>query len=184
MQRTGPGEDGAPPLIWVFDGRLLRSGGKTMRMIATLTLVLVASVGSLGVAQSVRAQSRRSQVEEELRRLNAAVSEMQVRKDVAAATRLLADDYVFLQADGQVSNKAQNIAGLGDPAFVCESLTTDGVEVRVFGDVGVITGRAHFRAKFKGQEVDDELLYTDVWVKRQGRWQNVVSQATRRPRPQ
>jgi len=145
-----------------------------MRLITAFALVWVASDGSLGFGQSASVQSRRSQVEEELRRLNAAVSEMQVRKDVAAANRLLADDYVFLQADGEVSNKAQNIAALGDPAFVCESLTTDGVEVRVYGDVGVITGRALFRATFKGQEAGGEFLYTDVWVKRQGRWQNVV----------
>ncbi len=154
------------------------------RLMATVVFVLVVWDGSLGFAQSAREQSGRSRIEEELRRLNAAVSEMQVRKDVAAANRLYADDYVFLQADGQVSNKAQNIAVLGDPAFVCESLTTDGIEVRVYGDAAVITGRAVFRATYKGQDASGEFLYTDVWVKRRGRWQNAVSQATRIPRRQ
>lgn len=154
------------------------------RLMIAVVFVSVAWHDSLGFAQSARAQSGRKRVEEELRLLNAAVSEMQVRKDVVAANRLLADDYVFLQADGKVSNKAQNIAVLGDPAFVCESLTTDGVEVRVYGDAAVITGRVVFRATYKGQDGSGEFLYTDVWVKRQGRWQNVVSQATRIPRPQ
>jgi len=49
------------------------------------------------------------------------------------ADRLLADDYVFLQADGQVSSKAQNIAVLRDPAFVCESLVTEGTQPTVRG---------------------------------------------------
>jgi hypothetical protein len=30
--------------------------------------------------------------------------------------------------------------------------------------------------------VGGAFLYTDVWVKRDGRWQTVVSQATRQPR--
>jgi hypothetical protein len=38
------------------------------------------------------------------------------------------------------------------------------------------------RANYRGQDVGGEFLYTDVWAKRDGRWQAVVSQATRRPR--
>ena len=95
---------------------------------------------------------------------------MQVRKDAVAAARLLADDYVFLQADGVVSNKAQNIAVLRDPAFVCQSLITEDVKVRVYGEAAVVTGRVVMRATYGGQDVGGEFLYTDVWARRDGRW--------------
>jgi len=124
----------------------------------------------------------RERVEQELRRLNEEAAQMQVRNDVATARRLLADDYLFLQADGQVSNKAQNIAVIQDPMFVCESFVTKDVQIRQYGEVAVITGRAMMRATYKGREVGGDFLYTDVWVKRQGHWQTVVSQATRIPR--
>jgi len=135
-----------------------------------------------GIAQAEAPADLRHEREHELLELNKAAADMQVRKDVVAADRLLADDYEFLQADGQVSSKAQNIAVLRDPAFVCESLVTEDVKVRMFQDVGVVTGRLIMRATYRGQDVGGEFLYTDVWAKRDGRWQTVVSQATRRPR--
>lgn len=147
-----------------------------------LVAVLVAGLGvaDVGLAERAHSGSRRN-LEQELLQMNKAAGEMQVRKDTAAADRLLADDYVFVQADGQVSSKAQNLAVLRDPAFVCDSLTTQDVKVRVFHDVAVVTGRLIMRATYRGQDVGGEFLYTDVWVKRDGRWQTVVSQATRRP---
>jgi ketosteroid isomerase-like protein len=142
--------------------------------------MVAATVVALLVSAMVRAQGV-SEAAEELLRLNRAIAEMQTRKDVAVADRLLADDYVFLQADGSVSNKAQNLAVLRDPGFVCAAFTTEDVVVRVFADAAVITGRATMRATYDGHDVGGEFLYTDVWAKKNGRWQTVVSQATRRP---
>jgi ketosteroid isomerase-like protein len=148
-----------------------------------LVAALVAKLGVANLAPAEEAPSGSSRsLEQQLLQMNRAAADMQVRKDAAAADRLLADDYVFLQADGQVSNKAQNIAVLRDPAFVCESVTTEDVKVRLFHGVAVVTGRIIMRANYRGQDVGGEFLYTDVWAKRDGRWQTVVSQATRRPR--
>jgi ketosteroid isomerase-like protein len=87
---------------------------------------------------------------------------MQVRRDVATATRLLADDCIFTQADGNVTNKAGNIEIIGSPDFVCQSLTTDDVQVRVYGDTALVLGRATMKAIYKGQDVGGEFRYTDV----------------------
>ncbi len=64
---------------------------------------LVANLGvaNLAPAEEVPSGSSRS-LEQELLQMNRAAADMQVRKDAVAADRLLADDYVFLQADGQV----------------------------------------------------------------------------------
>jgi ketosteroid isomerase-like protein len=125
------------------------------------------------------AQSAPSAVEAELRRLNQQAVEMQLRNDVAAAQRLLADEYVFLQADGQISNKAQNVAVLGSTDFKLQSAGTEDVQVRVYGDVGLVIGRFIMKGSFKDSDASGEYRYMDVWVKRGGRWQNVASQATR-----
>ena len=150
---------------------------------ATISVLLSLAVvtTSAGVAQSPGQQHRPGAAERELRQLNDQAAKMQVDHDVATARRLLADDYVFLQADGNVSNKVQNLGIIGDPAFVCESLATEDVHVRVYGDAAVITGQAVMTATYRGQQVGGRFRYTDVWVKREGRWQNVSSQATRLP---
>jgi ketosteroid isomerase-like protein len=152
-----------------------------MRAICVVSLVMAATSVAEGPQSTHATHLEQKVAESQLRQLNREAAEMQVHKDVKAAERLLADDYLFLQADGNVSNKSQNVGVLGDAAFVCEALTADDVVVRVYGDVGVITGRAKMRATYDGQDIGGEFLYTDVWAKRDGRWQTVVSQATRRP---
>ncbi len=148
---------------------------------ATLAVMALLAAASVSAAQSPGQEDHPSAVELELRQLDELAAKMQRDHDVAAARRLLADDYLFLQADGNVSNKTENLAIIGDPAFVCGSLVTEEVRVRVYGDAAVITGVAVMAATYKGQQVGGRFRYTDVWVKREGRWQNVSSQATRLP---
>jgi Domain of unknown function (DUF4440) len=150
-----------------------------MRLLRIAAFVSVAEFCALGAAFS---QVPSPTVEAELRALNSQVVDMQLRHDVGTARRLLADEYSFIQADGQVTNKAQNIAVIGSPDFICTSLTTAGVEVRVYGDTALVMGRASMKATFQGQDVGGEFRYTDVWVKRGGEWTNVASQATRLPK--
>jgi len=154
------------------------------RSVGSTSLAIVATLMMVGSPADAQKRESSVPVERELRRLNQQAAEMQVRHDVAAAERLLADEYVFLQADGQVSNKAQNIAVLGSADFVCESFTTEDVQVRVYEDVALVFGRAVMKATSKGKDIGGEFRYTDVWVKRAGRWQTVHSQATLLPRPQ
>ena len=151
-----------------------------LRAASAALVVVLACASSSEAAERPR---KLSQLEQELRRLNDESAAMQVRKDAASADRLLAEDYVFFRADGGVSNKAQNVAGIRDPAFVCESLVTDDVQVRLYGDAAVVTGRAVIKATSRGQALGGAFRYTDVWVKRRGRWQTVVSHATRLPEP-
>jgi ketosteroid isomerase-like protein len=150
-----------------------------VRLLRIAAFVCVAKFCAVGAALG---QVPRPAVEAELRALNSRVVEMQLRHDVATANRLLSDEYLFIQADGQVTNKAQNIAVIGSPDFVCSSLATTGVEVRVYGDTALVMGRASMKATFRGQDVGGEFRYTDVWVKRGSEWTNVASQATRIPK--
>jgi hypothetical protein len=42
-----------------------------------------------------------------------------------------------------------------------------------------VTGRAHVKAKVKGQDVSIELRFLDVYIQRQGSWQMVAWQSAR-----
>jgi ketosteroid isomerase-like protein len=45
--------------------------------------------------------------------------------------------------------------------------------------VGVVTGIYHLKGRdAKGQPIDRRIRYTDVYVKKDGRWQAVASQGT------
>ena len=88
----------------------------------------------------------------------------------------------MLQADGEISNKANVLSILKSPDFECTALTTEDVQVRIYGNAAVITGVAHFEATLGGRDVGNVFRYTDVWVRRNGRWQTVSSHASPFPR--
>ena len=57
--------------------------------------------------------------------------------------------------------------------------TVDDVKVRLYGDTAIVTGRTTVTSGETGQVV--QLRFTDVCVRRDGRWRIVASQATRVP---
>ncbi len=63
------------------------------------------------------------------------------------------------------------------PRSPIETLKVDDLSVRAFGDAAVVTGRTTVTTG--GADPTLTLRFTDVFVRRAGRWQVVASQATR-----
>ena len=57
-------------------------------------------------------------------------------------------------------------------------MAVDEVEVRVFGDAAVVSGRTHAVGEFADQRYDVHIRFTDTFVKRRGQWQAVASHAS------
>ncbi|MBC7930233.1 MAG: nuclear transport factor 2 family protein [Rubrivivax sp.] len=105
------------------------------------------------------------------------------RNDLAAVERIIADDYVITAAEGVVLNKERDLAPLrsGDTKF--DSASAEDVNVRVFGHTAIVTGIAAFSVRVRGKAFDLRERFTDVYVKRKGRWQPVSSHTTPLPPP-
>ncbi len=102
-----------------------------------------------------------------------------VRADTAALERMWADDYSFTNPGGNVMDKAGYIGALKSGGLKFETLDIADTKVRVYGDAAVVTGRATVKGKGDNQDINDQVRYTTMYVKRQGRWQAVATQATR-----
>jgi len=130
-------------------------------------LVLVALLfvcPSVALGQSGgRKNSREQKIAEELIKLDKWLTEASKRKDVAAISPYIANDYTDTSSTGRIRNKSELLAEMGpynDGKYV-----EDEYVVRVYGETAVMTNRVtltpyQFRA-------------TRVWVKRNGRWQAV-----------
>jgi hypothetical protein len=93
--------------------------------------------------------------------------------DSSAGIRILADDFIGIGSSGKVFTKAQMTA---QPAKTSQSIVfsdNDYVHVRFFGNTAVGQGQDTIRSK-NGHLT--HLLWTDTWLKRNGRWQVVQSQ--------
>jgi ketosteroid isomerase-like protein len=87
---------------------------------------------------------------------------------------LLAAEWSVIHITGAEITKAAAVHACKSAATKIDSLSSDNLVVRAFGDAAVVTGRT--TASAGGQTV--VLRFTDVFIRRDGRWLAVASQAT------
>jgi creatinine amidohydrolase len=93
----------------------------------------------------------------------------------------IAPEWSVIHVTGDVVTRAQALQMCRAPEAPITTLTSDDLLVRVFGDSAVVTGRTN--AATGGAKPEAlTLRFTDVFVRRAGRWQIVASHATRVPR--
>jgi uncharacterized protein (TIGR02246 family) len=116
--------------------------------------------------------------EAEIARLEEEWMQAWVRKDLAACDRILAEDFILTSARGVLLPKRDWIAH-ATWAFHCERFRWEDIRVRLLADdVAVVHGRSHQSATAAGQDWSGVFLLTDVWARREGRWQVVVRHGT------
>lgn len=94
--------------------------------------------------------------------------------DVAAIERIYSDDYISTSATGLHRTKAEVIEDFKSGALKIESISSDDVNVRQHGDTAIVTGRMTAKGKDRGRDVSGERRFTQVYVKKNGRWQLVA----------
>jgi ketosteroid isomerase-like protein len=74
-----------------------------------------------------------------------------------------------------VRTKPQVLADFTSGNLKFQTITTDDVQVRVYGNTAVETGRSTMIGQDKGKAVPRDNRFTRVWVKQQGRWRLVAN---------
>ena len=116
--------------------------------------------------------------EQEVSKASQALDEASLtKKDRATMESLYADDYMYLHSNGTVNNKTQEIAEYMSPDLKWTAHKLDDVKVRIYRDVAVVTGVQTLTGSAKGY-VSGARNFTELWVRRNGRWQTVGGQST------
>ena len=135
-------------------------------------LVLTAASIALGQEQSARRDLRRS-VGQAIRQIDHERVQAQIGADAAALNRIYADDFIGIGPSGTVRTKAQVIADFTSGDLKFQSIITDDVRVRVYGNTAVETGRSTMIGQDRGKAVPRDNRFTRVWIKQFGRWRLV-----------
>jgi Domain of unknown function (DUF4440) len=105
----------------------------------------------------------------------------QVSADAGVLDKLLDDGLEYTHSNGDQDTKASFIESLtsGKRDYVSTVPTFE--SVRIFGNVGVIRGKAKVTVADNGQSKDLSLGYTDIWLWKDGRWQMTAWRSVRLP---
>jgi ketosteroid isomerase-like protein len=146
-----------------------------------LMFALAAAASSFALGQKASAKVENTMtsgphadsVAEELLQLERAYAQAFIRPTAEDMERLHTDDFM-MTARGMVTTKAELLARLNDPGRprqVIESLTTDDLIVRIYGDTAVTTGRWKRVSKdTEGKDTSAAGFFTHVWVRRNKTW--------------
>jgi ketosteroid isomerase-like protein len=140
-------------------------------------------MGSLLVLAALSAQAQ-SQVVDEIRKVDRERIQAQVNADAVALDRIYADDFIGVGPSGTVRTKKDVLSDFTSGSLKFQSITTDDVRIRVYGNAAVETGLSTMKGQDAGRVVPEENRFTRVWIKQGGRWRlvaNHYSNLTKRP---
>jgi ketosteroid isomerase-like protein len=102
--------------------------------------------------------------------------------DTSGLERFLADDIVGVDIDGSFYDKSKAIADTrsGPQQFVSNHLND--VKVRFYGDTAIAQGSESW-VRRSGTPLRGRFVWTDTWIKRNGKWQIVAAEDVAVPEP-
>jgi hypothetical protein len=103
-----------------------------------------------------------------------------VEADIEVAEQLHTDDFQLINPSGGVLSKEEYLGAIvsGEIDYLVWEPTSD-IAVHLYGDAAAIRYRARIEIVVGGDTLFDRTWHTDVYERRDGRWQVVWSQATR-----
>jgi ketosteroid isomerase-like protein len=133
----------------------------------------------LAVAGSFLGQERSARMQEEILKMEKDFGQAVITNDADAVGQFLTDDWIIIDPDGGVIDKARFLGVIKSGALTHEQMDSDDVRIRVYADTAIATALTRTKGKFMGQDFSTQERATDVLVKKDGRWQIVFSQLTR-----
>jgi ketosteroid isomerase-like protein len=103
-------------------------------------------------------------------------------KDAASLAPILADEFVYRTHFGAEADKAAFLASIASFPVEILSLRGDELKVNVYGEVAVLTGVQYAEARPpEGEKEESAVAFTDVFVRRAGRWLMVLAYGVELP---
>ncbi len=99
-------------------------------------------------------------------------------RDRAWFERAFANEFISITSRGKRHNKTEEIADTLSDTYTITSDELSDLNVWVQGDAAMVVGRLHIVGKDKTGNFDRNYMFTDTFIKRDGRWQVMSTQST------
>ena len=112
-------------------------------------------------------------------KLEGAFAKAIVRNDVEGIGRLVSNDWVIIDPNGEIVDRMRFFEVIKSGALTHDVMESEDFRVRVYENSAVVTAVTRTKGKFMGQEFSTRERATDFFVKGDGRWQCVLTHLTR-----
>lgn len=96
--------------------------------------------------------------------------------DVERLEQLLASEFTLQGAAGGLDREAFLEAAAGP--YEIDEFTYEEIDPEIYGNTAVLVSRYRQVARLDGQDLSHRMHVTDIWTRREGRWQIVRRHAT------
>lgn len=117
-------------------------------------------------------------VEAELLALQDQWAKARVEGNVSVLERIYAKEFWITSMNGSLVARSEDIGVFASREMKPEIVADDEIKVAVYDDMAIVTGREHVKGTYKGMAGDFMLRFTNVYVRRDGRWQMVTHHST------
>jgi ketosteroid isomerase-like protein len=104
-----------------------------------------------------------------------------VRKDKAAIAGNMSEDFRQIGSNGDVADKEEFVRDLTSSDITIDPYTVEGFNVRVYGNVALLSGRTHMTGHQEGKPFKTQYIYIDIYRRINGEWKVCSVQTTRLP---
>lgn len=145
--------------------------------------LLIAAIVALGVPAHAADDAKASRLKDvdpavakvratvrELARIADAWDKAIVRKDISAIANTMRDDFRQIRENGSVVDGKTFLDDIAAPQLTIDPYTVEDFDVRVYGDVALLSGRTNMTGSYDGQPFSAHYRYIDVYVKTGTRW--------------
>jgi hypothetical protein len=152
--------------------RAIAKAAVVLTVVSALATVVLPSTTRAG-DKKVEMESSKSRTESEILDLSREKFRWKTERELDPLAELFDDEVTFVHLNGVAQSKADWIRDLRSGRFVYNKIDVKQASVKLFGATAVLMGRASFTVTIGGHRATYNLAYTEVYVKRDGKWKIV-----------
>jgi len=98
--------------------------------------------------------------------------------DAGALQEIIAEDYRGFDLQGRPQDIEMVLEAYRPGGVKLDRYDVEDLELRILGDVGILTGRGRIRGTYADHEFEHRLRFLDMYICREGAWRLYLSHVT------
>jgi ketosteroid isomerase-like protein len=126
-------------------------------------LAATISTGPLAVAQSSQHREHKRIERSQIVALEKQWQQAVLTLDIPTMDKLLSEDYLGIEANGDVVTKAQQLDHMRNRQFVIDKLQTSDLKIKLIGQIAIVTSLAQVEGVVDGDHLKGAFRYTRIY---------------------